>query len=726
MRNVGLPVLMALLAACVLSGCAYRYGMFFDTDFFRWEWLIIAGSSLDVVVHWIWMPKTERTLTPAYGLLFIALLYVLALVHHPASVLSSMEQALRWTAYGAFMSALLCWFGSERLRVYLAAALHASGLFVIIGALAGWMGLVTFPDIVLITSDSRLSAVGSRLAGFMQYPNFLGAVAGAYLLWFLIHTVRTRRVMTLVVASAGIVPAALVLLLTESRGAWLVTVAGWLVGWWLVGGGGEIGRANVRETAQAMGAGENGSTADITAWTVSRLVVNRMAWLLCSGWMLVCAVFAYRLIVGSGMRGEHATARIGEIAWLVVISAAAVGGFVAWRSLLMHAPAKYLRTGAWGGLLVGLSCVALLLPSMLRGRLSGGYETAGARGLFYHDAWTLIRRAPLLGRGGESWRMLFTQVQSQPYVGNEVHSGYLELALDLGILGLIVFAVIGIVLLKRVWQADRIVLVPIGVLLLHAAVDFDMSFGYYWLLLVGFVVYGMGSERERVAIARLWRRLGLLAAAAWLAAAAVLGVRFDRAVQYREAASAASGSAQAALAALRAGLDANPYWTRIRIELAELAPPPERAVLLAAGLRYEPQSVPLLWALGQLAAERSDVQGAAHYMCLALRYDRFSLEHQTEAVVTMSQLAVGMRAAGRLDDARVAADSAVTFFAAYEAQEQQALGVNSRKFAVTPAAQAAAEQSRRLLLQFGSPAGKAPVEEPIADSSATQAAIFTP
>ncbi|WP_164545521.1 O-antigen ligase family protein [Paenibacillus albus] len=693
MRRVGLPVLMALLAGFVLSGCAYTYGMFFDTDFYRWEWLIIVGSAFAVVLHRLFMPKEEMKLTPLYGLLIIALLYVLALAHHPASVLSSLEQAIRWTCYAAFLTAIWTWFNTERHREYLVAALHASGLFVMLGALAGWMGLLSFPNIVLTTSDSRLSAVGSRLAGFMQYPNFLGAVAGAYLMWFLIRTVRSGAALSLAAASAGIVPTALVLLLTESRGAWLVTVMGWLAGLWSVGG----------KRAELKGAT---GTTKAKAALARRSANHQMVWLLYSGWMLICTVFAYRMIVGIGTRGEHARGTLEEMAWLIAICTAAVGGFVALHWLLIHVRAKQLSVAAWSGLLAGLASFVLYLPSFTHGRLSGGYETAGARSLFYQDAWLLFRHAPLLGRGGESWRMLFTQVQSQPYVGNEVHSGYIELALDLGLIGLLICAAVGIVMLLPIWRADRIGLVPIGVLLLHAAIDFDMSFGYYWLLLIGFLVCFMGaSKREVVGRSKAWRRLGLPAAAVWLAAAAVLGARFDRAVQYREAASAASGTAQAA--ALRAAFDANPYWTRIRIELAELAPPPERAVLLAAGLRYEPQSVPLLWALGQLAAEQSNVQGAAYYMRLALRYDRFSLDRQTEAVVTLSQLADGMRAAGRLDDARLAADSAVTLFAAYKAQEQehQALGVNSRKFAVTAASLEAAEQSRQLLLRMGLPAG---------------------
>ena len=69
-------------------------------------------------------------------------------------------------------------------RSWLSAAMEAAGAFVIWGALAGWMGWISFPAIVMTTGDSQLSAIGARLSGFVQYPNFLGAVMSAYLVWF--------------------------------------------------------------------------------------------------------------------------------------------------------------------------------------------------------------------------------------------------------------------------------------------------------------------------------------------------------------------------------------------------------------------------------------------------------------------------------------------------------------------------------------------------------------
>ncbi|SFT02405.1 O-antigen ligase family protein [Paenibacillus sp. BC26] len=695
----GLTGLAALAVAIVLAGSAYHYGMFFDTIFYRWESILIVVCvfivGADIAAHSRKADTRLRKGVPAafYGLLAIALLYAVALIHRPASVLGSFDEALRWTAYTAFAVTLYSWFCSSsdttvrrhRLK-WLSAAIQGSGAFVITGAIAGWMGWVAFPEIIMTTGDARLSAVGARLSGFMQYPNFLGAVAGAYLLFYLLLLIREKAsVSSFIGAAAGVLPAVLVLLLTESRGAWLVTALAWVGGLLLL-------RSK-----------------------------ERVTWLIFSGWALISGGAAYRAVVHAGLRSGDAGdgtskfvqdgATSQETVLLILIGVAALAGFTALRWMQARGREQLLSRIAWGCWLAGLFGMVMLLPSVIQGRLSGGFQTAGARGLFYKDAWLLMKEALFFGRGGDTWRMLFTQVQTAPYVGNEVHSGYIEIALDLGLVGLLVAAVVFFVLLRGVWRSNPIGLLPISVLLLHAAVDFDMSFGYYWLLLLSWVVYysgePTGSIKHAILAALPLRQLRtalLVAAAASLTAAAVFSVRFDRAVQYREAAVSAARSAAAQTAALRAALELNPYWTRIRLELAALAPPPERAVLLAAGLRYEPQSVPLLWALGEAAAEQSDVHGAAAYWRLALHYDRYDRDKQTDAVVTMAQLADGMRAASRLADARLAAQTAVTFFEAYEAQKNNP-GVNGRKFAVTAESQAAADQSRLLLKQLGPAAG---------------------
>nr|WP_246628274.1 O-antigen ligase family protein [Paenibacillus oenotherae] len=514
----------------------------------------------------------------------------------------------------------------------------------------------------------------------MQYPNAFAAVAAAYLIWSWGLLIRARTRICYLLAAIQGVPLALVLLLTESRAAWLAAGLGWLGG-----------LAAARRT-------------------------ERVHWLLYSGWTLVAAGAAYRFVYGAGLRnGGHAAAGaapeavVAEGALLLACVLAGAGGYYLIRSLAPRSSGRWRVWAAWGGWIAGIGAMALLLPAVIQGRLGGYFDTLGARSMFYKDAIILIREAPLLGRGGDTWRMLFTQIQTYPYIGSEVHSGYLDIALDLGLVGLVLFGLVIGGLLRNVFLFDRMGLVPIGVLLLHAAVDFDMAYGCYWLLLFGWIaLYSKPAEAGGGTAAGRWRRRAAVRGAA-AASAAVIAVtaalcswRFDAAVAHREAAVYASGAGQAA--ALRAALGANPYWTRIRIELAELAPPQEQAALLAAGLRYEPQSVPLLRALGRVYAERGDVPQATAHLRLALRYDRYDRDNQTDAVVHMARLAQHMRAIGKASEARQAAQTALSFFEAFEAQgiDAEAAG---RDFEVTPESLEAANAAGLLLRQLGAGPG---------------------
>ncbi|QHT59961.1 hypothetical protein GXP70_08340 [Paenibacillus lycopersici] len=741
-----------LLTAAALTGAAFRYGMFFDEAFYRWEGLICLSALLVIGMRVVrartlarrgrmqagqmqgqgqmqeqeqgqeqeqmqeqmqmqmqgqMQGRVQEGNSPSFllvlGLLLIALLYGAALLVHPASVLGSLQQTLRYCAFAGFALLLQVSFAAPDRRAWLSAALQASGLAVAGCALAGWMGALSFPSMVMTSGDARLTAVGARLAGFVQYPNFLGAVAAAYLLWSWLLLLRARSLAGFALVSAGAVPYLLVMLLTESRGAWAAAALAWLAGCLLLKGR------------------------------------KRCAWLLYGGWTLVCGSAACRAVIGAwphaaagGTGAEAAVAA--ALPMLAVFCAAPVGllGMRAWIGRCRERLLPGLSIAAWLAAVVGMT---QLLPPAVYGRLGGGgasYATAATRGLYYRDAWKLIREAPLLGRGGDAWRSLFKEVQSQPYVGNEVHSGLLELVLDLGLIGLLAAMLVLAAALIPVWKRERTGLLPIGVLLLHALIDFDLSFGYDWLLIVSWLVYyasgepagdsvggiragasGGGSSRGRVMMAavaerssraarriadgRSWRAALMAAAAGCFAAAAILGWRFDAAVRHRETAAAASGAARTA--ALRAALEANPYWTRIRLELAALAPPPERAALLAAGLRDEPQSVPLMWALGRESAERGDVRGAAGWMRRALERDRFDRAKQTEAVVTMARLAQTMRAGDRREEAWLAADEADAFYAAYEAlADRHAPG--GRRFTMTAEAEAAAEQCRRLAVRL--------------------------
>jgi O-antigen ligase len=97
-----------------------------------------------------------------------------------------------------------------------------------------------------------------------------------------------------------------------------------------------------------------------------------------------------------------------------------------------------------------------------------------------------------MGRGGDTWR----QLAGSRFGINEVHSGYLDILLNHGLLGLSLLLLLFGALLTALWRAgeQRILLAPMLTMLLHAAVDFDMSYGSWWLLLFAIASYGIDAH----------------------------------------------------------------------------------------------------------------------------------------------------------------------------------------------------------------------------------------
>jgi hypothetical protein len=709
-RAAGAAVIAGLLAVS-----AYRYGMFFDVSFYRWELAIYLIAALTYAAALVLStralqqsmnPALQQSTNPALqqstnralrtseavgwlaaGPFALGALYMLQLTFHPVSVMGTVEQFVRWICYGSFLLFVTTAVRDKAFRPWLVAAVQVAGWAALWGPLAGWFGWMHFPEIIMVSGDEQLSSVGARLAGFFQYPNMLGAVAAAFMLWQLLQLARSAAGIGFLWAPAlSAVPAGIVLLLTESRGAWLAAGIGWLAGMLLI-------RSN-----------------------------ERPAWLICSGWLAAASGIGYRAAVsavphwstsgGVGTGAGNSAVFIG-----FVLGAAAV--FIGLRKAADYWLRNGLRWPGWAAGAAGAAALGWMLPSALQGRIGGNYETAAARKLFYEDALVLFRESPWLGRGGDAWRSLFTQVQREPYVGREVHSGYLDLLLDVGLIGLLIFVIWIIALVMAIWRRERIGLVPVGILLLHAAIDFDMSYGFYWLLLLAFAALYMCGVRPTAAaepaaaaeqaaaaapavrrgLPRVVRACAALLAAALLLAAIAAGWRLDRARAWREAAAAAEGAARQS--ALRAALEANPAWTRIRVELAPLAPLRARAALLAAGLRYEPQSVPLVWELGRTYAELGKLPQAEAYIRLGLRRDRFDSAKQTEAVQLLARLAEEAQAGGRFAEARAAAQAGLALYDSYSrlAAEVAAMEhpANGRRFGMTQAARKAAALCRQLL-----------------------------
>lgn len=713
-----MSLFVSIWVAVMLGWSAYRYGLFFDSDFYQLEVIIFA-----CFIGWIFYQtvKGQAGIIPLWTLFpfGLAVLYAGELWNSPASVKGTIDAMLRWMAYGSW--GLLLWglWRRPESRAWGWITIQAAGFWLLAGGWAGWYGWTSFTDIVLRFNDAELSATGVRLAGFMQYPNGYGAVLAAFLLMQLQvwagDGARSSRWHSCF-AAATVIPYGGALLLTESRGAILALFLGFGLALWLHD---RVGRRRLLVVSGIAAAGS--ALMAKAAWS-SMLAMNATG----------------------GEAGYHGNGSGGI--WLALLCA------VAGTILFIHLSGywdrqvdggKQAANRAWAILpWVIAGCGTVIASWVTYGsmgeRMASHYGTAASRTLFYADAWKMFKDSPWLGYGGESWRMLFGLYQSRPYVGNEVHSGYIEIALDVGLIGLALLLFMLSVFVVKMWRHNKQALAPAAVLLSHAAIDFDWSYGFVWLLLIAWVMLHIAPQEQArrqfqegqdqqeqarkqlqegqaqiiasardcvenstnsslryVAAERLkaLARIGRAGIALLLLGSAAAGLwaawRSDAAASARsDAASAASPVERAAK--LRSALVANPAWNRIRLELAPLLPLQEQASLLEAGLRYEPQAPPLLLRLGIVHAELGDVAQARSHLREALRLERFSREGQTAAIVSLARLAELRQADGDVAQAREAAEAVVSFFERFDTLDHEVAMMrnpaNGKRFQLTAAA----------------------------------------
>jgi O-antigen ligase len=119
------------------------------------------------------------------------------------------------------------------------------------------------------------------------------------------------------------------------------------------------------------------------------------------------------------------------------------------------------------------------------------------RFVFYKDGFSALRDHPLIGAGDKTWETLFAKYQSYPYYTTNPHSVIVDQAMNAGLLGLILFLSISVLTGVAFWKMRReqggedallstVMLGGLVALIGHALIDVDFSYavmGYlFWLL----------------------------------------------------------------------------------------------------------------------------------------------------------------------------------------------------------------------------------------------------
>ncbi|MFG1735957.1 O-antigen ligase family protein [Paenibacillus sp. 843] len=551
----------------------------------------------------------------------------------------TMKEIILWGTYGSF--AAVAWRICRRSDglLMMQAGWHLMGAVLCGSALLAVYGLLQLPYGIYHTADADISATGARLGGLLQYPNTFGAVMAAFLLerLFALPSVLRTRTGPLRAAAAllPLLPYTAALLLTESRGAWLAA-------------------------AVACAAGFAKERRAFTPLLVAAAAP------------MASAALLYRQLA----EAKLAPAVLPGLLWLAGLWAGGVlAGLLLCRWRHSGGPLRRVAApGALGAAALLAAAAGAVILHQVQDRTLGGAATLSARRLMYSDAWQLARSSLWLGRGGETWRQSYLAIQSQPYVGAEVHSGYMDILLNTGVIGLLLVLVLVSSMAAGLIAVGSRLMPAALVLIGHAAVDFDWSFGLVWLLLLwltvmGFAVASSGPEvqdgpnaaqrRKPFKIGTklltvyggsrgyqpllslpLLRVTAIVLLGGWFLLAAALGISE---VKERWAASEPSGPQ---IALLQSSLKWNPANTEAALNLADWLSPSQRIPLLKRSLVYAPNHPGLSWKLAEAYSLRGESEEAAAWYIAAIDRDRFNEVKQTRAVLKLAALADWHRTAG--------------------------------------------------------------------------------
>ncbi|WP_181873279.1 O-antigen ligase family protein [Fontibacillus phaseoli] len=652
----------------------------------------------------------------AAGPFAIAVLYAAHLPYQYLSYQATSIAVLCWLFYGCFGNALRVVGRREDGLAFLERGWLILTGGIAVTALAAVYGLLPVPGAILRTEDRELAAAGARLGGLFQYPNTFGAVMAAALLERLTALARlpaaafTRTARWRGYRTGALAPVfALCLLLSESRGAIVAAAAGWAAGCLLLRGRERLRYALHTGVATAAGAPLAG-----------QLATAELAPPVLPGLLSLAAVLAAALAL-SGLVARAASlerVRPGRAADAQRCAETLPGrGLRTWRRA-RRLPAAALLCVA--GLATLAAAGGLAALSGLAGRLTRA-ATLYARGELYADALRLLRESPWFGQGGDVWRTMYRSIQSRPYVGSEVHGGYLDIALDLGLSGLAVMLCWLGVAAFALFRHNRRLLPAFAVLLLHSAMDFNMSFGLFWLLIIWLVVWGScGPSRKFLALPGLvrafsgqrWgRRISAGFLATMLLAGGVNGLFQAESQRLQYLAAVASASRPAGVARLlERSIALAPWRTEPRLAWAAVSAPAAAGEVLRRGMAYERSHPALEQALGTALAQQGNLAALIH-LCRAAELDRYSRAAQTAALRGISLLANRLNADGRPGQAKLVASAGLEIYRSYVSLAERTEEVrNDREFRLTREAVQLASRLETIGKIPTAPASAAPAE----------------
>lgn len=654
-------VLGLSMAAILLAGCLRR-GLFHPADLYPvilmtgvvvlFSLVVYKRGVLIRGIDGIASVRSESTRLGVVDLvhvgfpLAIMACYALHAWAGSVSTQGSIHEMLRWSLLAMFAVLAVLLAASKGGVRWLAFGWQLAGGVLVLSGILAVCGVLPLPYGVMRTADPEISSAGARLGGLLQYPNAYGAVVGMYALERLTaaagvlagRAVPARR---LFAAVLPLMPAQAALLLSESRGAWLAA-----------------GCAAAAAFLQQRGA--------------------RLPLLLALAAPLACAAWLYRQLAAAQLAPAPVP---GLLALAGAWAAALLGTLLLCR--LWHSGGPAGRATALAATVLACIAAALMAAASTAERFAAGVGTGASRLQLWRDALRLWTEAAWLGHGGDTWRNMFRAIQSSPYVGGEVHSGLLDLALDTGLLGIALIAGWMFFTLRSIRRFAPRLLPPVLVFVLHGIVDFDWSYALSWMLFIWLAAWAVALRVEAGPVSSHRNRPGhvkryaaMLILTCWLGSTFWITARYAWAdMQYRHALTEPMGTT-ASIQYLRSVHRLNPDRPDVAISLARTLPQAEAKPILLNSLSHSPSNPDLYVELGRLEAKSGEGKQAGEYFISAIALNRYDAITQRTTLYWMEQATMREFLEGKVLQAQ---KTAAIGIAIYERYKELASQVNTEQ-----------------------------------------------
>jgi tetratricopeptide (TPR) repeat protein len=579
---------MALVVYVFLMWGLLAFGLY-DTDYLYP--FVLTISTIAGIVLLYRVIRGQRNDLPVC-LFPMPFFYVLPLLFRVESVQGTVEQILVWTgciAFGAFL--FLMSDKHNQLPVIIAAmswTIAATSYFVL-------LNVIPFPNFILSLSQ-KVSGLGERLGGFLQYPNAFASLLAAMILYHLVHAVTEENQRMSLLHKLLVLPLWTLFLLTESRGAWLTFALVWMISFYVV-----QKKQHMPYFVLSIYSFLGGTIVYALITSGGEIRVSFLSIIVLVGLMLLIWLSKHKDFLGKlpSVQSRH----FFPIS-LLLVTALFVSDLY-WKGFVYH-----------------------LLPTSLQRRLSFDTGTLADRFLYWKDAWREWDGFVWTGLGGKAWQLLMYRVQSFPYLTSELHNGYLNIWMEIGIIGFLYVLFLIIRTGWRLWKQQAAAFPAYLFLLSHGAIDFTFSFPSMLFVLILLAISGMQyNEKEMRDPYSLKHITAVIAFFVIIIGGIGLSFKLMQAEQAYKSAYAAATKEEARFWIEKA-IEKNVWNTNYVRFVAEneLLPPAKEEMLLKRALRYEPNHALLLFYAGKAAEAQGNIKKAEKYYERSLQNDPFDIQ----------------------------------------------------------------------------------------------------